>query len=337
MATADVLLPATQPLPSHLAANTGHVPRSQLGWLRPTTSDTSIDEMRRRLSTDGYLYVKNLLPRADVLKMRAHYFSQFTSTDLLDPSSDPGLGIYDQTSDPATHRGIGGGDPSSKDLDILTEAHTTEHYRAFVGHPQLRQKVRQLMEWEEDVLLMRTMLRHNVPNGSATGVHYDKLFLRGGEAFFLTAWVPIGDTAHNGGGLIYLEDSVDLGQAIEDDFNARADAQNMDVGQKISAFNVNMTATGILSDHPKEFEADHQAIAERIGREQKGYKWLVADYEAGDVVFHHPCMVHGSGRNEDAAGRIRLSTDLRFYNKEDFDNGTADTRWMKFWTIGDGL
>ena len=59
----------------------------------------------------------------------------------------------------------------------------------------------------------------------------------------------------------------------------------------------------------------------------------MADYEAGDVVFHDPYMIHTSTRNEDAARRIRLSTDLRFYR----EGSDLDARWMKFWTPGDGL
>jgi phytanoyl-CoA hydroxylase len=334
MATA-VLSPTQTALPHQLAANSGHVPHSQLGWLRPTSIDTPIEEMRRRLDTDNYVFVKGVIPREDVLRMRSHYFSKFTKTGLLDPEVDPALGIYDPSADPAAHRGIGGGDPMGDELSILTAAHTDPDYRGFVAHPKLRQMVRALMGWDEEILLNRTMLRHNVPGGESTGVHYDKLFLRGGDAFFLTAWVPIGDTAHNGGGLIYLEDSVQLGQAIEDDFNYRA--RDFTEEEKINAFNANMTSIGILSDHPQAFQQDHKAIAESIDRERKGYRWLVADYEAGDIVFHHPCSIHASGKNEDSQGRIRLSTDLRFYNKKDFDAGNADRRWMKYWTSGDGL
>lgn len=39
-------------------------------WLRQTPSDTSFEEMRRRLREDGYVYVKNVLPREDVQKVR---------------------------------------------------------------------------------------------------------------------------------------------------------------------------------------------------------------------------------------------------------------------------
>jgi hypothetical protein len=39
------------------------------------------------------------------------------------------------------------------------------------------------------------------------GVHYDQIFLCHGEDSILTAWIPIGDTKANGGGLIYLDRS----------------------------------------------------------------------------------------------------------------------------------
>lgn len=74
----------------------------------------------------------------------------------------------------------------------MTESHTWPEYIRFLENADLRGFVRRIMGWDHEVLLKRTMLRHNVPGGLSTGVHYDKLFLRGGEAFFLTAWVPIG-------------------------------------------------------------------------------------------------------------------------------------------------
>lgn len=64
------------------------------------------------------------------------------------------------------------------------------------------------------------------------------------------------------------------------------------------------------------------------------HRWLVTNYEAGDVVFHDPYSIHASGRNEDPENRIRLSTDLRLYEKED---PGIDTRWYKLWSPGDGL
>lgn len=78
-----------------------------------------------------------------------------------------------------------------------------------------------------------------------------------------------------------------------------------------------------------------QDAGEFLENEAQGQgKWLAAEYEAGDVVFHDPYMIHGSSRNQDEKGRIRLSTDLRFY-----EEGTeVDGRWMVGrWNPRDGL
>ena len=49
-----------------------------------------------------------------------------------------------------------------------------------------------------------------------------------------------------------------------------------------NGFNQNMMTTGWLADGPLGF-----------GREYKK-RWLVSDYEAGDVVLHKPHMVRSS-------------------------------------------
>ena len=205
----------------------------------------------------------------------------------------------------------------------MTDAHTRPAYMAFLEHTDLRSFIRELMGWDKEVLLRRTMLRHNIPGGLSTAVHYDKLFLRDGDAYFLTAWVPIGDISVTGGGLMYLSDSARLGRDIEEDFTRRAAVLTRE--ERISAFNVNMEKYGQLSQNASEFHQEHQNSGDR--------HWLITDYEAGDVVFHDPYTIHTSSFNEDPQNKIRLSTDLRFY-----EEGTElDKRWMKFWTPGDGL
>jgi len=250
---------------------------------------------------------------------------------LLKPGTSSVDGVYNSAEDPALHNGIGGGEPTrNEELQRLVDAHMEQPYLDFVAHPRLRSMIRDLMNWEKDALVKRTMLRHNIPGGHSTGVHYDKLFLRGGDAFFLTAWVPIGDTRATGGGLMYLEDSTGLGKAMEEDFYTRA--KDFTLEEKISAFNRNMTSNGILSDSPLIFQQDNEHLSKKTQ-----FRWLVADYEAGDVVFHLPHTIHSAAANDDEDGRIRLSTDLRFYNQKDVDAGTTDERWNKFWTPGDGL
>ena len=56
-----------------VGSNQGKVDPQYIKWLRPTPRDTPLDEMRKRLADDGYLFVKGLLPREDVLNVRREY------------------------------------------------------------------------------------------------------------------------------------------------------------------------------------------------------------------------------------------------------------------------
>ena len=240
---------------------------------------------------------------------------------ILHPYTSPRDGIFDPTNDPLAHQGIGGA-PSEETHEILNGTHASPTYRRFLTHPALRNFVRDLMCWKHEILLDRAILRHNCPGSLSTGIHYDKYFLRGGDAEFLTAWVPIGDCAATGGGLMYLENSNALGEEIEAEFARNAEGI-LSPSERIDAFNAHMNKDGFLSHDAEEF-----------GRTKAGgnLRWLVGDYEAGDVVFHKQHMIHAATKNEDELGRIRLASDLRFY-----EAGTAlDERWMKIWRHDDG-
>lgn len=71
MAAAAVSVPLSLGLPVPVGSNKGKVAQENLAWLRPTYKDTPIAEMRDRLKEDGYLFLKNLIPREDVLKVRS--------------------------------------------------------------------------------------------------------------------------------------------------------------------------------------------------------------------------------------------------------------------------
>lgn len=125
------------------------------------------------------------------------------------------------------------------------------------------------------------MIRHSVPGASSTAIHYDQIFLRAGnpEHEFLTAWVPLGDIAVDGGGLMYLEDSGGLGRQFEQKF--AEGAKHMTKEERENGFNVNMMVGGALSQDAEDFRVTHGG----------GRRWLIANYQAGDVVFHNPYMV----------------------------------------------
>lgn len=46
---------------------------SSTGWMRPTPSDTPIEEMRKRFRDEGYVWIKNVIPREVVYDMREQW------------------------------------------------------------------------------------------------------------------------------------------------------------------------------------------------------------------------------------------------------------------------
>lgn len=118
---------------------------------------------------------------------------------------------------------------------------------------------------------------------------------------------------------MYLDQSTDIGRATEEEF-AR-NSGNLSDEERVSAFNKNMNDGGFLS-------RDTVKYGEEVKR-----KWLITEYEVGDVILHNPFMVHASCKNMDPESRIRLATDLRFVDPEK----PYDERWMKVYRPLDGL
>ena len=101
--------------------------------------------------------------------------------------------------------------------------------------------------------------------------------------------------------MAYLEKSMDLGRSTEKAFIWRA-IQPPSTDQT-SVRSENVAEGGFLSDDLVEYQRSRAADK----------RWLVtSDYEAGDVVFHGPDIVHATSTNYSKNGRITLSTEVRF-------------------------
>ena len=127
---------------------------------------------------------------------------------------------------------------------------------------------------------------------------------------------------------MYLENSDDIGKDMESDFMKRA--EHFTPEERINGFNQNMARDGQLSHNVTDFTKDLENGS--FGAKRKR-RWLVGNYEAGDIVFHNPHLIHGAVKNQDPQGRIRLSTDLRFWE----EGAPLDKRWMRVWAPDDGL
>ena len=144
-------------------------------------------------------------------------------------------------------------------------------------------------------------------------------YLRAGTDKVATSWIPIGDIPVKMGGLVYLEGSDTWGRRMEAEFRAQNDGMSRE--EQISAYNKNMSSSGWLTK-------DLPELANRLDS-----RWLVADYEAGDMVVHSAYMIHAATTNEAEDGTMRLSTDIRFQRVRD----EVDVRWNNHWSMDDML
>ena len=293
--------------PVALYSNEYTLPPDRLGTLTPSDPNNDINDLREQFKAQGYLWLKGILPRAEVLGFRKRYFTALQSTGMLAPTSQPIDGIDS------------GAEISKRDVQRITmEAVRWAAYESFCLLPEIWQFYEKLLE-DAVYLHKRKILRHVRPGSqSATGAHYDLVYLRGGSDSVCSSWIPLGDIPVEMGGLIYLEGSDAYGRQQEAAFNAKS--HDLTPEERVSAYNKNMTSSGWLTK-------DLPALAEKANS-----RWLTADYEVGDMVIHSAYMIHAATNNT-SDNEIRLSTDIRYQRITD----EIDARWQNHWSLDDML
>jgi ectoine hydroxylase-related dioxygenase (phytanoyl-CoA dioxygenase family) len=280
----------------------------RLGWLIPTDPSMPVSDLWLRFRANGYLWLKGIFDQDEVLDFRRRFFQAFKDTGLLKPGTDTAEGIY-------SGGGERRGDVRKLVMQIVRWAAyeqfclsrpIVDFYERFLGGPVYLHK--------------RKLIRFTRPGDpNSTGAHYDLTYLRAGTDRVYTSWIPIGDIPAEMGGLLYLEGSDAWGREMEAEFAAR----NADLSpvERISAYNKNMSETGWLTK-------DLPSLARRLDT-----RWLMADYEAGDMVVHSAYMIHAAPMNACDDGRMRLSTDIRYQLVTD----AIDQRWSEHWSPDDML
>jgi len=249
--------------------------------------------LRDAFANEGVLYFKRYLPRADVLDLRAGYFSLF-DPEFLKSGTEPVDGIY-------SGKQLGSTQPYGTQGHPAWTFVRSEQYQTFVNQDAL-QKISARILGGPVRRLKRSPLRHFARGeGKPTPAHRDIEYLAEGTPHIVTVWIPIGDCPRESGGLIYL-----------------ADSHKMDIQQLRSS-------ASPLAGKPNALTAELQELSESVDR-----PWLVADYQAGDIVIHCPTIVHASLPVTTEA--MRVSTDIRFIRTSD----AVDSKWTRDWSADDG-
>lgn len=170
-----------------------------------TESNDLLDDparLRRRLSDDGYLFLRNILPGDEVLALRRRILEFCREAGWLRDGADLMAGLTD-------HEPLLEGAPAWRPVYAKVQALEAFH------RLKLNESVRRIMEnlFEEPVFaLPMTIARIAFPrdNERATQPHQDWLYV-GGSTEIISCWAPLGDIPEAVGGLRILKGSHKAG------------------------------------------------------------------------------------------------------------------------------
>jgi hypothetical protein len=228
--------------------------------------------LRARMDEDGYLLLRGLHRRDDVLAARAALLASFAEEGGFDPRAplmdaviDPNprmnggfFGGHDRTAIPAFRAVVDGAPVMSFFARFLGGAARTFDFK-----------------W------MRLTGREGF-----TGAHMDIVYMGRGSANLYTVWTPIGDVPYEQGPLAVLAGS----HRLEGYRRIRETYGRMDVDRD--------HVDGWFSNDPVE-------LVERFGG-----RWATAEYRAGDALVFTMYSMHASLTN--VSNRFRLSSDTRY-------------------------
>jgi hypothetical protein len=158
--------------------------------------------LRKRLREDGYLFLRDMLPKQDVLSLRKEILSICAAAGWLRPGADVMDGLTD-------HEPIAEGEDRWK--PIYHEVQKLESFHKLKLCPAMQTLMDGLFE-EQSFALPMTIARIAFPRDNARGTqpHQDWLYV-GGSTETLSCWAPLGDVPVAVGGLKLMPGSHKAG------------------------------------------------------------------------------------------------------------------------------
>jgi ectoine hydroxylase-related dioxygenase (phytanoyl-CoA dioxygenase family) len=141
-------------------------------------------KLRERMAEDGYLLIRGLHDREQVLKARKEYLHQLEALGRLAPGTAAEEGFIGPDNQGAGTQGLNLERPEL--LKLLNSQRVMSFFDAFLGGPSLTYDYKWLRA---------------VPKGEFTGAHYDIVYMGRGTQNLYTLWTPLGDISYEMGGL----------------------------------------------------------------------------------------------------------------------------------------
>ena len=277
--------------------------RSQrYGELRSSADSLQdFDELRRRFEEDGYLYLPGLLDRDTLSAARQTMLEALAELDFIDTDYPLSDGIARREISVSAREMVGLSRNNEPLRRALYGGPMIAFYEQFLGGP-----IRPL-----DFTWCRVK---SSGEETATNPHYDIVFMGRGTKNLYTSWTPLGDIPRRMGGLMILENSHRL-----EEIKSTYGQSDVDV------YCTNEPSTSETESGQKRWQGSgtgtysYDAIS--LGEELKS-RWLMTDYELGDLLVFSMYTMHASMDN--LTNRLRLSTDTRYQLASE----PVDERWI---------
>ncbi len=262
------------------------------GDLRDSSNDLGdIVSLRERMAKEGYLYFRQFVNRACIMKARRVALEILAArglvkqnSPLIEAHAPGGLKIREISPE------FGRLPPLKK---LAHSGPMIEFYNAFFGG-----EARSF-----DVVFTRIM-----GPGNAEMPHSDIVYMGRGTHNLCTSWVPLGDIPKTHGPLMILESSHLL-----DSLTKRY-------------WNLDVDRAGLFDNI--RFKHGHWVLGGRYSRnpagvqKEFGLRWLTTDFRAGDMLAFSAYTLHCTLDN--VSDRVRLSLDARYQLASE----PVDGRWI---------
>lgn len=288
--------------------STVEFPSTTLQPLVESSCDDDVAVLRRRLDRErGYLFLRNLLPRSEVLDARRVILQRMRENGVLDAAEAAGSSNVVQEEGDAR---MANGAPSLFNMEGFATTCTTSAsgtctdvashptVTSLLSCPELYNFFRKLLDTDSIATFDYKWIRA-VGTNQYTGVHCDAVYMgRGTTQTLYTVWIPLGDTTVEHGTLAICSGS----NSTERYSKIRRTYGRLDVDRD--------RTEGWLSHDPLEIS------------DKYGGQWATHDFAAGDVVIFGMHTLHASTPN--LTERYRLSCDVRFQPADE----AMDERWV---------
>lgn len=247
--------------------------------------------VQTQLKEHGYVLLRQVLNRDDVVSVRNEVFTRLESVGEIQPPAVAGIATGD-----------------SRRRELHPDANS--FWKSVSEGPRLRSvthgdALHQLLQsvFNESARAHDMIYLRPTPPGKATRLHYDYPFFAGQSKRIHTAWIPFGDIPLEDGPLVVVEGSNRFSDLIEPIREHDYTTDRTEDSVQKAAY-----------DTPNE--TDPVTLAR-----SRGTRLLSAEFRPGDLMIFNGFTLHGSLDNCSSIGRVRLSCDVRYQPAADpFDD-----------------